>query len=503
MPAQVKLTITQGSKKGNEYSYDSKEALIIGRNHDSNIVLPERTVSRYHCLVDINPPSIVVCDFGSLNGTFLNDKKIGQREPGTTPDEAKEQTRQQFTLSSGDTLGLGPDCQLTIDIKIPKHCSLCDCELTDDENETVSSSKYICNACFERQKAQEESKKKKALAQNAEPKQKKCEACGKLLSTGYTEKLCPECLQNPLKVLELLIKNAMAGKEEASKIKGYRNIRSLGKGAMGQVWLVEQEKSGQQMALKIMLPHVASNENSRNMFLREAFVSEQLRHRNIVTQFENGCTNNTYFILMEYCAGGNLGNLIRRQGVLDINYAVEIMFQVLDALDYTHNAKIKAKLAGDIPVDVTGVVHRDLKPDNIFLSGSVYEPIVKVADFGLAKAFEIAGLSGMTNAECVAGTLACMPRQQILNFRYSKPDVDVWAAAATFYYMLTGKYPKEFSNDKPPQLCVLNNKAIPIRTYNPNIPFRLAEVIDTALIDNPKICISSAAELKHMIEGAL
>ena len=76
MSAKVTFKVTKGSLCGREFCYSEKEALILGRQDDCGIVIPENTVSRYHCMIEINPPDVTVRDFGSLNGTFLNEKKI-------------------------------------------------------------------------------------------------------------------------------------------------------------------------------------------------------------------------------------------------------------------------------------------------------------------------------------------------------------------------------------------------------------------------------------------
>jgi len=95
-----------------------------------------------------------------------------------------------------------------------------------------------------------------------------------------------------------------------------------------------------------------------------------------------------------------------------------------------------------------------------------------------------------------------MPRQEIIGFRYAKPEVDVWAAAASYYYMLTGQFPKDFTKGDAASI-VIYTSAVPIRVRNPEIPERLAAVIDAALVDNPEIGIKSALELKKRMKEAL
>ena len=128
---------------------------------------------------------------------------------------------------------------------------------------------------------------------------------------------------------------------------------------------------------------------------------------------------------------------------------------------------------------------------------------MKVGDFGLAKAFDTAGLSGQTRTGSIAGTLSFMPRQQIVNFKYAKPEVDVWAMAASLYFMLTGTGPRDFPKGEDPCDVILRTSAIPIRQRNAKIPIKLAQVIDAALIDKPQINIKTAAELRRALEGVI
>lgn len=106
MPTKITLTVTQGKLPGRQYIFDSRTTCIIGRSADCNPQLPDdedhRTISRYHCLLDINPPDIRIRDFGSKNGTYVNGKKIGQRESHQTPQEGAKLKFPEYDLLSGD-----------------------------------------------------------------------------------------------------------------------------------------------------------------------------------------------------------------------------------------------------------------------------------------------------------------------------------------------------------------------------------------------------------------
>jgi serine/threonine protein kinase len=122
---------------------------------------------------------------------------------------------------------------------------------------------------------------------------------------------------------------------------------------------------------------------------------------------------------------------------------------------------------------------------------------VKVGDYALSKAFDLAGLSGQTLTETKMGTPAFMPRQQVLNFQHALPEVDIWATAACLYNMLTGYFPRNFTGD--PWLSVLQNNPIPISQRDHHIPKKLAQVIDLALKEKPQIYFQTAAEFKQAL----
>jgi serine/threonine-protein kinase len=243
---------------------------------------------------------------------------------------------------------------------------------------------------------------------------------------------------------------------------------------------------------------MARDELCKKLFLREANTGCALKHESVVCHYRCGNSGDLFFILMEFCKGGSVDKLIEaRRGSLgrneeDIACATSITLQLLDGLYYTHNATVPTQLKDGRTVSKKGVVHRDLKPGNIFISNEdTLRPVIKVADFGLAKAFDAAGLIDITRPKDIRGTIVFMPRQQILDSQNAKPEVDVWAAAASYYNMLTGLFPKDFGGRTRAELIreVITKKAVPIRRRNSSIPEKLAGVIDAVLIDDPEIGI--------------
>src|SRR5690606_22144910 len=123
-------------------------------------------------------------------------------------------------------------------------------------------------------------------------------------------------------------------------------------------------------------------------FVREARLAETLRHRHVVQQLESGRWHGVFYIVTQLCEGGSVADLMRRAGrPLDVRRAVLITAQALDGLAYAHSVPVPVHLAGGGVVVATGLVHRDISPGNLLFTGGV----VKLADFGLAKAFETAG----------------------------------------------------------------------------------------------------------------
>lgn len=129
--------------------------------------------------------------------------------------------------------------------------------------------------------------------------------------------------------------------------------------------------------------------------------------------------------------------------------------------------------------------------------------VVKIGDYGLAKGFDEAGLSGGTRTGDVAGTWEFMCRKQVMGYKSAGPEVDVWALAASLYNMLTGYLPRDFPADRDPWLVVLEDDPVPILKRDAAISPRLAELIDGALVEEPRMAFNTAADFKRALEQVI
>lgn len=288
----------------------------------------------------------------------------------------------------------------------------------------------------------------------------------------------------------------------ASVLQGWRWGAELGHGGMGSVHLAVEPQSGARRAVKILSPIVAATEDGVLRFQREVESMAALRHPHIVRAFASGELGGVPFIVMEYCQGGSLSSIVSREGPLSVRAAVHMTRDVLDGLAYAHAAPVVVTGAGAALTHASGIVHRDLKPHNVLASTENNARRFKIADFGLAKAFELAGMSAVTRTNTMGGTPAFMPRQQAVNFKYARPEVDVWAAAACLYYALTGYPPRDFVAGRDPWLQVWTTAAVPVAERGVPLPDALCRFLDEALVDRPEIHFSTVADFRGALEIA-
>ena len=465
----VTLTLVNGRSERSEHSFDERTTCLIGRGEDCSPRLPNdedhRSVSRHHCMLDINPPDVRIRDFGSRNGTYVNDVKIGQRDPGQSAAEGRELRLKERDLQDGDVVRLGRSVSITVRVTVPQPAA------------TVPE----------------------AMPTTLPPPG--CVKCGREITREVgawpgSDYVCASCRANPEEVMTLLVSLAQAGnRSDLQAIAEYTLLHELGRGGMGAVYLARHRVTGRLVALKLMLPKVAANGTARARFQREVELTRMLKHPNVAALYEDGFADGAFFFTTEYCEGGSLDRLLaQRGGKLPPDEAVRYAIDVLDGLDYAHSR---------------GVVHRDLSPSNILLSdasgGAVSgygAYVAKVGDFGLAKAFDQAGLSGLTRTGATAGKPWYLARQQVVNFKDVPYAVDVWALAASLYKCLTGAYVRDFPSDVDQWHVILYSDAVPIRQRDPNVPRALAEVVDTALREHPNIGFTSAGALRDALRQA-
>jgi serine/threonine protein kinase len=274
-------------------------------------------------------------------------------------------------------------------------------------------------------------------------------------------------------------------RNQPQPIPGYDMVKVLGRGGMGCVMLSRDQNTGRAVAIKTLLPEVAVSEKALNRFLREIDVAAALKHPHIVEFLDRGSNNGVVYLVTEFIDGVDTARLAEsRGGRLDYHEAVTIITQVLDALSYAHNQ---------------GYIHRDIKDQNIMVQGAWPNITAKLTDFGLAKSFSQSGMSGMTMAGEMAGTLAYMPPEQIRNFRDVRPTSDVYSIGMTAYRLLSGDTAlnvPEKATMADMIKAIFDQPSVPLKQRMPEIPERVAEVIDLSLAKDQTRRWQSAAAMR-------
>ncbi|MFL5243835.1 MAG: serine/threonine protein kinase [Gemmataceae bacterium] len=196
--------------------------------------------------------------------------------------------------------------------------------------------------------------------------------------------------------------------------------KELGSGAMGTVYRAKYAKTGQAVAVKVMMPGLGTNERSVARFEREANILKQLRHPNIVRLFGAGRFHGSPYYAMEYLQGESLDHVMARRGRLPWEEVVRIGIQLCDALFHAHQQ---------------GIVHRDLKPSNLMI---LKDGTVKLTDFGIAKDLDVTQL---TSANCTVGTASYMSPEQCRGEKDLTQKSDLYSMGVMFYELLVGRKP--------------------------------------------------------------
>jgi len=253
----------------------------------------------------------------------------------------------------------------------------------------------------------------------------------------------------------------------------YKLVDALGKGGMGIVYAAVQEGLGRRVAVKVLDPRLAEDREQLERFRREAEVVAALGHPNIVqvTDFQYPAKEGDQpFLVMELLRGESLGALLAREQVITAQRAAFIGAQVLSALTAAHRA---------------GVVHRDVKPDNIFLLADAAVPdTVKVLDFGIAKLVGFGageGRAQLTGTGAMLGTPAFMAPEQARGATDVDARADVYAVGATLYQALSGRLPHEAPSIPALLFAIVEKSPPPLRELRPDLPSELSSVVERAM----------------------
>jgi serine/threonine protein kinase len=252
----------------------------------------------------------------------------------------------------------------------------------------------------------------------------------------------------------------------------YQVRKKLGAGGMGSVYLAEQVSIGRKVALKILHGAFATDEEFVRRFRHEARMAASLNHHNIVTvyDFDQG-DDGSLFIAMEYVDGRSLSEIIKHEAPLDIGRAVRLGSQIAEGVGAAHRV---------------GVIHRDIKPDNIMVVGVGEKEEVKLMDFGIARLRDTGAMTRLTRSGVLMGTPAYMAPEQIEGGGEVSERTDIYALGLVLYEMLSGGAPFKASTPGTVMVKQLREMPVPLRKLRSEVPAAVERVVMQALEKKPQ-----------------
>jgi beta-lactam-binding protein with PASTA domain/predicted Ser/Thr protein kinase len=257
----------------------------------------------------------------------------------------------------------------------------------------------------------------------------------------------------------------------------YRVLRRLGTGGMAEVFLAEDQQLGRNVALKLLHRRFAEDPGFVERFRREAQAAAGLQHQNVVSVYDRGEFEDTYYIAMEYLPGRSLKQLIRDEAPLDPVRAIDIAIQILRAARFAHRR---------------GIIHRDLKPHNVIVDDSGH---AKVTDFGIARA----GASDMTETGSIMGTAQYLSPEQAQGHAVSARS-DLYSVGVVLYEMLTGHVPFDGDSAVTIALKHVSEAPQPPSRFNPKVTPELEQTVLWTLNKDPADRPADAEQLITVLE---
>jgi serine/threonine-protein kinase len=259
----------------------------------------------------------------------------------------------------------------------------------------------------------------------------------------------------------------------------YRILHRVGSGGMAEVYCAQDLQLGRKVALKILYRRFAEDREFVERFRREASSAAGLQHPNVVSVYDRGEYDGTYYIAMEYLEGRSLKDVIRDEAPLDPERAIDLTIQVLRAARFAHRR---------------GIIHRDLKPHNVIVDG---EGRAKVTDFGIARA----GASDMTQTGSIMGTAQYLSPEQAQGIAVSAAS-DLYSVGIMLYELLTARVPFDGDSAVTIALKQVNERPTPPSVYNPAVTPDLEAIVMRALEKEPARRFQDADEFISALQAA-
>ena len=265
-----------------------------------------------------------------------------------------------------------------------------------------------------------------------------------------------------------------------------RLIELLGKGGMGSVWLADHLGLEARVAVKFIAPELVGLDPSlRERFKREASICARLRSIHVVQTFDVGeMADGSPYITMEMLEGNNLTDRVEAKGTMSVPEVGKVVQQVCKVLHRAH---------------VLGIIHRDIKPDNIFLtSDSDYDLFVKVLDFGIAKQTRV-GKKDVTKTGAIVGTPEFMSPEQAIGSKSLDHRSDLFSLGVVAFYALTGELPFDLDGDEPLWIQASRGSHIPATRLRPDLFDEIDDWFERALQGKPEHRYQSARDMANAL----
>jgi streptogramin lyase/predicted Ser/Thr protein kinase len=270
-----------------------------------------------------------------------------------------------------------------------------------------------------------------------------------------------------------------------SEIAGFRVEELLGRGGMGAVYRATDVRLGRNVALKLLVPELAESDRFRERFFRESQLAASLDHPHIVPIYAAGDADGRLYLAMRYVEGDDLRQLIAREAPLDPSRALRLTEQLGDALDAAHER---------------GLVHRDVKPGNVLITGGMGREHCYLTDFGLTK--QTSSISGLTGTGELVGTIEYVSPEQIRGDRIDG-RADIYSLGCVLYECLTGERPFARETEVATLWAHVHEPPAPLRTAHPELGDEIDGVMARALAKAPGDRYGSCAELVASARAAL